>query len=520
MLRTFCLAVALSAFAAASAEAQAPRPAPPNVRAVLQAADAAIGASKLNSVQYSGTGYVTSVGQNYSSALDDTWPRFDLKSYVRTIDYPSMSMKDEQVRVQGAWPANRGGGVRPIVGERRQTQFVTGNFAWNLNGETLQPQPTQAELRQVDIMMTPHGFIRAALAAKDATLSQQSQGTGKANIVTFKAFGKFTINGWINSDNLVTKTQTWLPHPILGDMFVELRTQGGYKDYGGIKFPNGFHQSVGNPPHPGLEVDITDVKPNVAAPALVVPEAVRQAREATPAAVASRQLAPGIWLLPGPYNSLAVEFRNYSVVLEAPNTEERGFALIDETKRLIPNKPIRYVLNTHHHFDHSGGLRAFGAENAIVITHESNFGFYEGVVFDLRPRLVQPDPLSLAPRQVHYVLVKESYTLTDGDQTMNVYHMDALEHAADMLVAWFPKAKILFQADMFDPPRGGAPAPATPSANAMNLLYNLQRVGIQPETIVSVHGGVYPAAEFAKGVGVEKILARGGGGGLNAALNP
>jgi glyoxylase-like metal-dependent hydrolase (beta-lactamase superfamily II) len=235
-----------------------------------------------------------------------------------------------------------------------------------------------------------------------------------------------------------------------------------------------------------------------------------------PAPIQSRLLAPGIWLLPGPYNSMAVEFKNYAVVLEAPLDEDRGFALINETRRLIPGKPIRYVVNTHHHFDHSGGLRAFGAEDSIVITHESNFNYYEGVVFDLRPRTLEPDPLSLAPRQVHYVLVNESYTLTDGDQTMTVYHMDALEHAADMLVAWFPKAKILFQADMFDPPPAGQPAPP-PSANALNLLYNLQRLRLEPETIVSVHGGVYPAGEFTKAMGIERIVPRGGG--LNAALN-
>ena len=83
----------------------------PDAKAVLQRADAAMGVSKVNSLQYSATGYVTALGQNYSSALDETWPRFELKTFVRTIDYGSKSMREDQVRVQGTWNATRGGGL-------------------------------------------------------------------------------------------------------------------------------------------------------------------------------------------------------------------------------------------------------------------------------------------------------------------------------------------------------------------------------------------------------------------------
>src|SRR5882672_10629436 len=158
----------------------------PNAKTVLQAADAAMGVSKVNSLQYSATGYVTALGQNYSAALDETWPRFELKSFVRTIDYGSNSMREDQVRVQGTWNATRGGGQRPIIGERKQMQLVSGNYAWNVNDQKVpQPQPTQAELRQLELLMTPHGFVRAAMAAPDAkaaVYTESSRNTKKVNV--------------------------------------------------------------------------------------------------------------------------------------------------------------------------------------------------------------------------------------------------------------------------------------------------------------------------------------------------
>ena len=492
----------------------------PNAKAVLQQADAAMGASKLHSIQYSATGYVTVLGQNYSSSLDETWPRFDLKSFTRTIDYDSNSMREDQVRVQGAWSATRGGGVRPIIGERKQAQLVNGNYAWNLNDQN-QPNAAfgQAELRELEILMTPHGFIRAAMAAPDAkamVYDESSRSTKKVTVVQFKALGKYPVNGWINDQGLVTKVQTWLPNPILGDMFVETRVQGGYKNYNGVMFPAGFHQSIGNPPHPSYDIQISDVKGNVPGAALAVPDPVRSAAN-NANRVNTRQMAPGIWVLGGPYNSMAVEFKDYAVLIEAPMDQERTEAVIAETKRLIPGKPIRYEINTHHHFDHSGGLRAVGANDTIVITHESNFPFYEGIVFDLRPRMIQPDRLSIAPRQVHYVLVKEGYKLTDGDQEIDIYHADQLEHAEDMLIVWLPKAKIVYEADLWNPAPAGQPQPPITAQN-MNFIYNLERAGIQPETIVSTHTGVHPMGDFLKFVGRPQLVARGAG--LNALLNP
>jgi glyoxylase-like metal-dependent hydrolase (beta-lactamase superfamily II) len=130
-----------------------------------------------------------------------------------------------------------------------------------------------------------------------------------------------------------------------------------------------------------MEVRVTEVQPNVSVQPLAVPDAARQPA-APPTRVESTKVADGVWSVGGgSHNSIAVEFRDFSAVVEAPLNEARSLAVIAEVHKLIPNKPIRYVVNTHHHFDHAGGLRTFVAHGATTGTHQRNQEFFERVVF-------------------------------------------------------------------------------------------------------------------------------------------
>src|SRR6516225_968353 len=137
-----------------------------DAKSLLQAADKAIGASAVNSVQYSGTGFMGAVGQSLATeGTGSDWPRTDFKSYSATIDYASKSSKEEHVRVQGS-NVGRGGGFVPLQGEVHTANFVSDSYAWNSNPQGQpNPQPGAAGVRQLLIWASPHGFIKAAQQA-------------------------------------------------------------------------------------------------------------------------------------------------------------------------------------------------------------------------------------------------------------------------------------------------------------------------------------------------------------------
>lgn len=489
----------------------------PDAMSLIRAADAAIGASKVHSIHYVGqNGYVTVYGQSGTSDIQHQWPRYNLDEFSRVIDYDTMSLREEQIRSPGAWPDE--GGKRPITGPVHQVHFYRDGFAWNQNPDgSVTAAPQDAQERMLEIVMTPHGFIKAAEKAHDLRVDTHWDGFGstqKTYAVTFKYLDKFPIAGWIDENNNVVKVTTWFKSPMVGDEYVETR-YARYRDYTGFRFGPQIHQSIGVPPDPSYDFVASSVDINVPDAAVQVPAAVRQFGAST-AQIQTRQLAPGTWLIGGNgYNSVALEFANFSAVIEAPLDEARSQAVIAETHRLIPNKPLKYVVNTHHHYDIAGGLRGYAAEDVLVVTQQSNYDSYESLALSLHSMQIDPDSQARAPRQVHYIRMEEHWTMTDGQRKLEVYHVQNQDHSEDMVMAYLPAEKILFETDLFEAPPPGKTPPATPLNMAM--LYNMERVRIAPEKIVSMRTGEIPIADFMRVVGVNRIVPRGQG--LDAQLN-
>jgi glyoxylase-like metal-dependent hydrolase (beta-lactamase superfamily II) len=517
MVRRISVLVAMLALIVGSASAQ-------DAKSALVAAAKNMGATNLKTIQYSGTGFIAAVGQSYS--LTDDWPRFEVTRYTRTIDYDAKSGSEDYTRRQGNYPP-RGGGFTPLQGEPRTVALSSGNYAWNMEGDKPMPQTGLylagvpfSELRQLEIMLTPHGFLKAALAAPNAAAISQpivgpsdvglSSDGRKVTIVSFTALGKYKVNGTINDQNLVELVTTWIPNPVYGDMLYEWRYTE-YKDLGGIKFPAVVHVHQGdpvlNPAHNIMEIKVTSVQANVNVPAMTVPDVVRQATE-PPVRVETQKLADGVWLLAGgTHNSMAVEFRDFVAVVEAPLNEARSLAVIAEVNRLVPNKSIRYVVNTHHHFDHSGGLRTYLSQGTTVITSEANRDYYLRTLFYPAPRTLQPDRLStfypmfmVSRRPAPIETVNQKYVLSDGVRTMDIYPVQGLAHTQNMLMAYLPKEKILVNADLYSPPAPGAP-PAPPNANMRALKQNMQRLKLDVAQHVPIHGRVGNNDEFVKIMG-------------------
>jgi len=507
----FFVALALTGGTAAAQDA----------RAVLQAAAKNIGADTLKCVTYGGTGYVGLVGQNRD--IRDDWPRIEMASYTRSVNYDAMSYQEERVIRQGKYPAQGGGGM-PIQGEQKQVFMVSGKFAWNIAGTNTNPAPAAAEVRHIEILMTPHGFFKGAMAsgANPVLITRYESGAlgglsstaqRKVNIISFVALGKYRLNGTINDQNLLERVQTLVPNPVRGDMNYETE-YSNWKDFpGGVKFPVGWHHhddwdDETQPPnynggHNGFGGTFDKVEVNACGAALTVPEAVQKAA-IPPVRAESQKLAEGIFYIAGgSHHSVAIEFRDFVTLVESPQNEQRALAVIAEVHKLFPNKPIRYVVSSHHHFDHLGGLRTAFHEGATIVTHASNRDFYKQEVLTYAPRTLEPDLLSKHPptefaEGYQFETVDIKHTLSDGTRNLDLYYVQGSPHAEGMLMAYLPRERILIEADVFTPPAQGAAPPATPTPASLNLYNNVKAYKLDVSTIAPLHGRVVPWGDFLK----------------------
>jgi hypothetical protein len=254
MTKTFAVAVAATVLLSLQVAAQNP---PPDVRTVIDAAAAAMGAGGLQSIQFSGTGSTNPTGQAFTSG--GPWPRFTVTKYTMSVNYTAPAMRQELVRIDDQKPPRGGGAggynpvtfqgsIRPIPGDIIQNQ--------NTDGRT--------EVGALNIWLTPHGFLKGAAA--NAASAKASTVRGKKT-VSFNAFGKYTVTGTLNDQNLVERVETLMDVAFTGDTLFE-GIYSDYKDFGGVKFPTHLVMRQGG--YPTLELTVSSVQPNSPAASAVL----------------------------------------------------------------------------------------------------------------------------------------------------------------------------------------------------------------------------------------------------------
>ena len=458
MIKTLSLVIVLAFVIIAIPSAQ-------DAKGVIAAASKAMGADSLRTIEYSGNGYDFVLGQAYNPS--SSWPRFINPSYKRVIDFQVPSSRVDRVRIQGENPP-RGGGQQPIRGEQPQTQtiIVGANTPW---------------VQQLEIWMTPNGFLKAA-AMNNATMRAQTVGGQKYSVVTFTGQNKAKVNGYINSQNMVERVETWIDDAFFGDLAFD-SVYSDYKDFGGVKFPTRIVQNQGG--YPIFDLRITDVKPN--APVTIQAQGGGAgAGAAAPAEAATEKLGDGVYLVTGGYAALVVDFKPYIVIIEGGQSEERSDAVIAAAKKLVPKKPIRYVVNTHHHIDHSRGLRRYVAEGATIVTHRINAPYFERIFAN--PKTLNPDALSKAKKEPTFETLTTKKVMTDGNQVIELHHMAGNGHNEGLLLAYLPKQKVLVEADAYNPPaQPNAPVAMPVSPYTENLVATIDRLKLDVETIVPIH---------------------------------
>ncbi len=451
----------------------------------------AMGAENVKTLTISGEGMDSCVGQEPNSH-NDWWRRYTDKQYVRSIDLEAKGWRLQRVRGEGE-PNSKGGcGTTNPAPEQTQNQVTNAgpNAPWNT---------------QLEYILLPEGFLRTALE-KNATVKSQTVKGKKYTVVEFMGDNKAPVDGYINDQGYVEKVETKIDVNPLGDVVWDAEYTG-WKDFNGLKFPTHIVQHQGEPKY--FELTVSDVKVNQ--PVDLTPPAGRGGPKGGAKAggkggdkagakggpgggrggaqvVVAEDLGGGFWLITGGYGSIVADFKNYIVVIEGPQNEMRANQIIGQAKMLVPNKPIRYVINTHAHTDHSGGLRPFVAEGATILTSQVNKGYYEKIFKN--PHTLVPDRLSQMNPQpktkVEYV--GESKKLTDGQHEIDIYHLQNSMHADDMLIVYLPKQKVLLEADEFNVPNQVATQPPNPvNYYQTNLLANIERLKLDVDRIIPVH---------------------------------
>src|SRR5262249_31773603 len=251
------------------------------------------------------------------------------------------------------------------------------------------------------------------------------------------ALAGITMKATLNAKNQVERVETRADSPVLGDTVMET-TYSDYKDLGEITsdviFPSHIVQKQGG--FPVLDLTITKTDSNNPYVIFPVPDSIEKAPQApAPVKVEAQKVANGVWYLTGgTHHSVAVEFRNYVALIECPLNDERALAVVDTVKKTIPGKPIRYVINTHHHFDHLGGLRACAEEGATVITHADNKPYYEKIW--ALPHSLAPDHMAKKATKPVIEAVTDKRVLTDGTRSLEIHHLQGSDHAATMLIGY------------------------------------------------------------------------------------
>ena len=469
-----------------------------DAKTVIANAQKALGDVK--SITYSGSAKDVAFQQCGSNAADMICrgthdPMRPINNYVRVIE-----LAPPASRQTGATNNPSGGGA---------TTPMPGTFLQQVTPQ--QADVSQPWVNSLEFYITPWGFLKGA-AANNATATRRKVDGKNYTVLTWSPAVKapsgksYVINGYVNEQNIVDRVETWLGENIMGDMHI-LAIYTGWKDFGGVMAPSKIVQTRGG--WPFFEVDVTAAKanpPDVAT--LVPPPAPAGGRggagagappAAAPLTVTSEKLGDGLYRLTtgnGSYDSVIVEFKDYIMMLEAGQSEARGLAYIAEAKKLIPNKPIRYVMNTHPHSDHTGGLPPLVAEGATIITQKNNEEFLEKALNT--PRTLLNDTLARNPKKAKVEAVSEKKVYSDGTRTVELYHVSPVPHSNGLMIAYIPREKVLFQGDF------SLPAPGQPANDHVKALVPiLEKLNLDFDRYINVHTSATPQtkADLWKAVG-------------------
>lgn len=463
--------------------------------ALIERAEAAMGSATLKTLTVTGHGTGASVGQAY--APDMTWPGLHLAALSRSLNFETASFREEFISSRSE---PLGGGAVPLMGtgEARGVVLASDVYAWDVAGITTVAAPAALAMRLHDLWTTtPQGAVKAA-ARLGARAGVRRDFLRRWDTLSFALPGQFSATLVFEDTGLISRIESSVAHAVLGEMPVLTRFTD-YRPRAGLLLPSRIAQDQGG--FAALDLQVTAVAANETVE-ITVPDNVRAAVPT----VSVEKVADGVWLFAGgTHNSVAIEMASQMLLVEVPLDAGRARAVLDAANQLVPGKKALTVINTHHHFDHAGGLRFAAASGATIFTSVPAKRYFEAAFAE--PQTQGPGPAASSGTRPVFVAVDGKAVLNEADRAVEIHELKDSIHARGLLVVWLPREQLLIEADAFTPGPPAAPGapdappPAVPDANHLNLVQNLDRLGLAPRRILPLHGRAVPAADLYTQVG-------------------
>ena len=464
-----------------------------DARSVITSAQAALG--NVTSITYSGSARDVAFQQCGANAtalicygVHD--PMRPITNYVRVIDT--------------AAPTSRHTGTTMNFGPGGSTTITPGTFFQQVTPQQA-TDGTSPWGQSLEYYITPWGFLKGA-ADNNATVSRGKIGAVNYTVLTWvprvkaPSGASYQIKGYISGANLVDRVETWFGENLMGDMHI-VADYKDYRKFGNATVPTKIVQTRGG--WPFFEVEVTNATGNPQNLAALAPAPPPPAGGppgggppgGQPPAMTLTKEVLSPWLTryttgAGSYDSIVAEFDDYVMVLEAGGNQARAQLYIDEIKRSIPGKPIRYVWNSHPHGDHTPGIPAVVAEGATVIAQANAVEFFTRALNT--PRTLLDDTLAKNPHRVRVDSIEDKRVYTDGTHTVEFYHIYPAPHSNALTIAYFPEERIIFQGDFsVNPAQGGGMQPANDHVRA--LVPALEKLGLTGYSrYINVHASAAP----------------------------
>lgn len=460
----------------------------PEQQFINDAMNAVGGRSRVEAVKtltLEGEGVNFNLGQDMKP--EASTQQFAVSNYKRQIDVAGARQRVEQTRTPK---------FSYFQGPQPQTQILglDGAVAFNVNaqGQPARLAPLAETDRLHDFYHHPLTLLRSTLDPKTTVSDVRLAGTTRQGEITTAAGPVLTLT--LDAAGVPLSISSKAYHPNLGDV-VMTTVFGQYEDVNGLKLPTQFGSRVDD--FTTADIRITRQTVDGEAGDLAAPAAVAGARPAPPAInVTAEPVGKGVWLMAGgSHHSVLIEFSDHLMLIDAPQSEARTLAVIAKAKATVPNKPLTQLVTTHHHFDHTAGLRAAIAEGMNVITQAGNREWVERMA--ARPHTMQPDTLTKNATRLVVETIDDDKTYSDQSMTVQLFHVAGNPHSDTMLMAYVPRERVLVEVDAYSPGAG-------PHIYAANLLEHIQKRNLRVDRIVPLHGAIGPMAELVKAVGTVK----------------